>query len=165
MTTNLHYRIITEFQNSNIKIKSLDKLNEYITYCIDNNQKGHTKFKTSLHHILLKSKDCFPQYKNLKENKWNGTYLYHKDHYYAHWLITEAISSYSQLSAFCAMHNMDTKNGKINELDLIPADKFQEKVELKSVEHSKYQNNINNELGLTNAQINVKKGVEIRKKL
>jgi len=63
------------------------------------------------------------------------------------------------------MHNMDTKNGKINELDLIPADKFQEKVELKSVEHSKYQNNINNELGLTNAQINVKKGVEIRKKL
>ena len=36
MTT--YRQILDEFLNSNIKIKSLDRLNDYITYCINNNQ-------------------------------------------------------------------------------------------------------------------------------
>jgi len=127
--TNLHQQILNEFLNSNITIKSIDRLNEYITYCIYNNQKEPIKGKTSYHHILPKAKDCFPQYGDLKLNEWNGTYLLYSNHYYAHWLLTEAINNHSQMHAFCAMHNMDTKNGRINEYDLIPADKFQEKME------------------------------------
>jgi len=132
MTTNLHQQILNEFLNSNIKIKSLDRLNEYISYCISNNQNKHTKFKTSHHHILPKADDCFPRFKNLKVNKWNGTYLKHSDHYYAHWLLTEALNSSSQLFAFCAMHNKDLKLGRINKSDLIPAEVFQEKMEERS---------------------------------
>jgi len=146
MTTNLHQKILNKFQNSNIKIKSLDKLNEYITYCIDNNQNerilnedGYSK--SSLHHILPKAKDCFPEYKDLNINNWNGTHLLYKDHYYAHWLITEAIDSYSQLFAFCQMHNQDIKLDRITESDLIPTDKFQEKMEERARNHSEWFKN------------------------
>jgi len=133
MTTNLHQKILNEFLNSNIKIKSLDRLKEYI------NENGYSK--TSYHHILPKAKDCFPEFKDLKVNKWNGTHLYHKDHYYIHWLLTEAIDNYGQLFAFCLMHNMDTKLGRIDELDLISAKKFQKKMEERNKEISKWREN------------------------
>jgi hypothetical protein len=131
MTTQ-HQKILNEFFNSNIKFISLDRLNQYISFCIDNNQNEKIKGETSYHHILPQAKDCFPEYKDLNTNKWNGTHLSYSDHYYAHWLLTEAIDSYSQLSAFCAMHNMDTKIGRIDESDLISPNKFQEKMELRS---------------------------------
>jgi len=146
LNTNLHQKILNEYLNSDIKIKSIDRLNEYIAYCIDNNQNkrilnenGYSK--TSLHHILPKAKDCFPEFKDLKVNKWNGTHLLYSDHYYAHWLITEAIDSYSQLYAFCQMHNMDTKNGRINEIDLIQPDEFQEKMEERSRKQNEWSMN------------------------
>ena len=130
--TTLHEKILNEFLNSDIKIKSLDSLNEYITFCISNNQNeriinenGYSK--TSYHHILPKA--LFLKFKDLKVNKWNGTHLFYSDHYYVHWLLTEAINDFGQLSAFCKMHSCDTKNGRINESDLIPKKEFQEKME------------------------------------
>jgi len=87
---------------------------------------------------LPKANSCFPQYKNLKENPWNGTYLLYSDHYYAHWLLTEAIDDYGQLSAFCAMHNKDMKLGKIEEKDLIPPEEFQKKMGERSKNHSQW---------------------------
>ena len=137
-TSNLHQQILNKFLNSNIKIKSLDRLNEYILYCIENNQNEPIKGKTSYHHILPKADSCFPEFKNLKVNKWNGTHLYYSEHYYAHWLLTEAISNYGQLEAFCKMHNMDIKLGRIIESDLISPEEFQEKMEERSVEHSQW---------------------------
>ena len=132
-------KILQEFLNSDIKIKSKEKLKQYIDYCIDNNQKerlhkedGYSK--SSYHHILPKS--LFPLYSKLKENPWNGTHLLYSDHYYAHWLITESIDDYGQLHAFVAMHNKDIKNGRIEEKDLIPKDEFQEKMEEKNKKHS-----------------------------
>jgi len=101
----LHEKILNEFLNSNIKIKSLERLNEYISYCINNNQNKPIKGKTSHHHILPNA--LFSNYSNLNNNKWNGTHLSYYNHYYAHWLITKSIIDYGQLFAFCSMHNQD----------------------------------------------------------
>jgi hypothetical protein len=123
---NLKHKILQEFLNSDIKIISQEKLEQYIEYCIYNNKINNIKYETSHHHILPNA--LFGKYKDLKENSWNGTHLLYSDHYYAHWLLTEAIDDYGQLSAFCAMHNKDMKLGKINETDLIPLKEFQEKM-------------------------------------
>jgi len=128
-------KILQELLNSNIKIMSQEKLEQYIQFCIKNNQQEKIKYKTSYHHILPRK--LFEKYSNLKENPWNGTHLKHSDHYYAHWLLTEAIDDYGQLSAFCAMHNKDTKLGKIEEKDLISEDEFQKKMEERNKEISK----------------------------
>ena len=122
-------KILQEFLNSNLKIKSPEKLEQYIQFCLKNNYGEKIKYKTSYHHILPKAESCFPEYKNLKIYSWNGSHLYYADHYYAHWLLSEAIDDYSILSSFCAMHNTDVKNGRIEENNLIPPDKFQKKME------------------------------------
>ena len=121
-------KILQEFLDSNIKIISQEKLIKYIEYCLYKNKNKRIKNKdgynkTSYHHILPKS--LFGMYKNLKQNSWNGTYLLYSDHYYAHWLLTEAIEDYGQLEAFCKMHNCDMKLGRISESDLISSDEFQ----------------------------------------
>jgi len=126
-------KILQKFLNSDTKIKSQEKLEQYIEHCI-NNKKAKIKSKTSYHHILPQA--LFPEYKNLKENPWNGVHLLHSDHYYAHWLFTEAIDDYGQLSAFCAMHNKDMKLGKIEEKDLISPEEFQKKMEERGNKHS-----------------------------
>jgi hypothetical protein len=123
-------KILQEFLDSNIKIISKEKLEQCIEYCIYKNQENSITGKTSYHHILPRK--LFPEYSNLNENPWNGVHLLHSDHYYVHWLLTEAIDSYSMLNAFCSMHNKDTKNGRIEEKDLIPADEFQKKMEERS---------------------------------
>lgn len=127
-------KILKEFQSSSIRITNNTVLKEYIAFCIENNQDNKIKSCTSYHHILPNA--LFPEYKNLKENTWNGTHLLHKDHYYAHWLLTEAIDDYGQLFAFCAMHNKDIILERIKEKDLISPEKFQEKMEQRSKEHS-----------------------------
>ena len=131
-------KILQEFLNSTLEIKSQEKLKQYIQFCITNNQQEKIKGKTSYHHILPQANSCFPKYSNLKENPWNGTHLLYSDHYYAHYLFTEAVSNYSQLSAFCAMNNTDIKNGRIEEKDLIPAEEFQKKMEERSENHSQW---------------------------
>jgi len=122
-------KILQEFLNSNIKIKNKDYLIRYIDFCLNKNKGNRIKGKTSYHHIPPKADSCFPEYSNLKANPWNGTHLLYSEHYYAHWLLTEALDNYSQLSAFCAMNNKDIKNGRIEEKDLIKADVFQKKME------------------------------------
>jgi len=130
---NLKNKILQEFLNSDIKIVSQEKLEQYIEYCIYNDQKHRIKGKTAYHHILPKS--LFGDYKNLKENPWNGTHLVYSDHYYAHWLLTEAIDDYDMLYAFVKMHKQDIGNGRIIKEDLIPADEFALIVEKQTKEH------------------------------
>jgi len=138
-------KYIEEFKNSSIKIKSEDKLLEYINFCINNDKSKKVLDKngysrSSHHHILPVA--LFEEYSNLKENQWNGTHLLYSDHYYAHWLLTEAIEDYGMLSAFYAMHNKDIKNGRINEEDLIPAEEFQRKMEERKYLKRKWDNEI-----------------------
>jgi len=112
---------------------NVSKIQQYIDFCNDN-AVSKIKGKTSHHHILPKK--LFPEYSNLNENPWNGVHLLYSDHYYAHWLLSEAVDNYTILSAFCSMHNKDLKNGRIEEKDLIRADEFQKKMEERSRKHS-----------------------------
>lgn len=119
-------QIINEFKSHGLKIISEEKLIKYVEFCLENNQQEKIKFKTSHHHILPKAKLLqFTKYSNLSENPWNGVHLLHKDHYFAHWLLSEAIEHISILTSFCAMNNKDVKLGRIKESDLIPPATFQ----------------------------------------
>ena len=134
--------IFTIFKNSVINIKCEQKLQEYVNYCIVNNQINRVQGKTSHHHILPNK--LFPEYSNLKENSWNGTHLLYADHYYAHWLLTEAIDDYSMLHSFCAMHYKDFANNRLSEENLINLEEFQNKMEERGLKHSEYLTNTNN---------------------
>lgn len=135
--------LLTLFKNNAINIKSDNKLQEYIAFCINNNQNNRIQGKTSHHHILPNK--LFPEYSNLKENDWNGSHLLYYDHYYAHFLLTEAIDDYSMLYSFCAMHNKDLINGRLTKEDLIPPQDFQKKMEERGIKHSKYLTNVNDD--------------------
>ncbi len=108
---------------STLDVTAASKLKQYIQFCTENNKNERIKGKTSHHHILPRS--LFEQYSNLKEHPWNGTHLLYADHYYAHWLFTEAINDYGQMEAFCKMHNCDIKLGRITENELISSVDFQ----------------------------------------
>lgn len=115
---NIKDKIINKFKkDTNLNIISMQKLHEYVDFCIDNNVKSKIQGETSHHHILPSS--IFNEYLNLKENSWNGVHLTYYNHYYAHWLITEAIDNISMIYAFCAMHFKDVKLKRINKEDLL----------------------------------------------
>ena len=99
-------------------------LKKYIQYCIDNN-KTKEKGKTSFHHILPRgNKTPFNQYENLTINAWNGVHLTYYEHYYAHYLLSNAIVLPIYLYIFIAMHNKDRKLKRILESELIPQDEY-----------------------------------------
>ena len=54
---------------------------------------------TENHHICPKAKDMFPEYKNLKEFKWNSIILTAREHFIAHWMLWKAFGG-SQVHAF-----------------------------------------------------------------
>jgi len=115
---------------NNKQIKSQEKLKKYINFCIQSNKSKRIKnlngySMTALHHILPKS--LFPEYKNLKENIWNGVHLLHSDHYYAHWLLCAVFDykNYSINEAFLKMHQCDINLNRILEKDLINHKEFQ----------------------------------------
>jgi len=106
-------KILQEFLNSNVKIKSEEKLIQYIDYCIYHNQIKKKISETEYHHILPKK--LFPEFLNLTENPWNGTHLKFENHYIAHSMLIDAISHPSVVFAWNSMNNMNIKNGKIVE--------------------------------------------------
>ena len=84
-------KILQEFLDSDVIIKSTTKLEEYIDFCIYNNQKAKIKSKTEYHHILPKA--LFEEYSKLSSHLWNGTHLLFEDHYIAHSMLAEALNS------------------------------------------------------------------------
>lgn len=132
-------KIIKEMLTS-LNVKCEEKLKEYVDFCINNDQNSIIPSKTSHHHIMPNK--LFPEYSDLKENPWNGTHLLYSDHYYAHWLITEAIDDYSMLFSFCAMHSKDFANKRLSKEDLIAAEDFQKKMEERSNKHKEFLNEI-----------------------
>jgi len=130
-------KILRKFKDSSLNIISEEKLLKYIKFCLEKDKKCPQKFKVARHHILPKAKNLpFTKYINLKENLWNGVYLLHKDHYYAHYMLTNAIEHISILSSFCSMNNKDFKKKKIKECDLISPEEFQKVMERKNEEFS-----------------------------
>jgi hypothetical protein len=63
------------------------------------------KYQTHLHHILPKAAAFFPQFKNLKENTWNGIHLTAREHFIAHRLLHRAFPGSSQTRAFYLICN------------------------------------------------------------
>ena len=144
---------------SNLNIKCLIKLERYIDFCINNNLNNKIKAKTSHHHILPASKNMpFIQFSNLKENVWNGTHLTYANHYYAHWLLYEAINHQSVVFSFCAMHYKDFTLKRIKEEDLLPPEIVQECMENRSIHHKEWLNTLGED-GLTNIERRVKNTV------
>ncbi len=115
--------IYKKFIDSNLEIKSNKKLKEYIDFCLSKNVRKRIKGKVSYHHILPAS--IFEDYKILSDNSWNSAYLLYSDHYYAHYLLVEALNNYSMEHAFISMHGRDIINGRIKEEDLIPLEEYQ----------------------------------------
>lgn len=83
-------------------------LSRYLKF-IQTRPNKQVKYSTHLHHILPKAKDFFPEYKNLKEHRWNGIYLTEREHYIAHYLLHKAFPGTSQTLAFYNMANITGK--------------------------------------------------------
>lgn len=108
-------------------ITDTEKLKEYISFCLTNNNLVKIKGLTSYHHILPQSKSLpFTEFSSLYKHKWNGTHLSFYNHYYSHFLLQQAVNHPSILYSFIAMHNKDYKIGRIHEDELIPQDTFNE---------------------------------------
>lgn len=101
-------------------------LKEYVNFCIEKSLPHYIKSETANHHILPMAKTLpFREYSNLNEYPWNKSILLHKDHYYAHYLLYKAVNHYSIIYSFCAMHNKDFKNQKLEKHHLINDIEFQ----------------------------------------
>lgn len=68
-----------------------------------------------MHHILPKS--LFEKFEDLGIYKWNGVYLEHYHHAFAHGILTEAINSSKMNFAFYNMTNEFVVNDDINKND------------------------------------------------
>jgi len=89
-------RIKKIFLESNILIKSENKLDDYILFCIDKNVGHKIKNKTECHHILPKTDSLpFGIYSDLHTNNWNGTHLIYEDHIKAHVKLNNAVEHWS----------------------------------------------------------------------
>jgi len=151
-------KILQAFLNSHIKIKSQEKLEEYINYCILNNKKEKIKGKTEHHHILPNK--LFSEYKNLNCNKWNGVHLLYKDHYIAHSILAEALDNFSMTAAWWAMNNLNSRSGKINSPDTIIGEgKYSKLKEKFSNQISSWYNEeiIVNGISTTNVKVHTEK--------
>lgn len=108
-------------------INNLDKLKEYITFCLENNTNVKIKGVTSYHHILPQCRKLpFSDYTLLNKYTWNGAHLTYYNHYYAHFLLYQAVTHPSILFSFVAMHKKDFSLGRITEKELIPEYIFNE---------------------------------------
>ena len=100
-----------------LKIKSEDKLKEYLSLCIKENKKEKIKYQTELHHILPNA--LFPKFSNLKNNPWNGAHLLYKDHYIAHTLLAEALEEHSAIIAWWCMNSLGKRATHTNNSKLL----------------------------------------------
>lgn len=80
-------------------------LERYLAF-ISSRTTKYEKTKTHYHHILPKSKDMFPIFKNLTDNPWNGVHLTIREHFIAHWMLHKALKGSSQTVAFFHMINI-----------------------------------------------------------
>lgn len=81
-------KILQAFSSSKIKIKSQEKLEVYIDYCVQNNEENSDTY-TEKHHILPKG--LFPEYYSFKKNPWNLVNLNYTKHIKAHILFIDVL--------------------------------------------------------------------------
>lgn len=125
--------IIDCFSTHNIKNNNM--LMTYIEH-INSNRQNKEKYKTAKHHILPKC--LFPEFNNKIKYPWNFADLSHKNHFIAHYYLYMSICHYKITSAFIAMSNKDSKNGRISESDV---EEYAEAYSEAKIEFSKYLSN------------------------
>lgn len=89
------YEILTNKPHNKHYLKRYIK---FINSCQTHNQKNFNEY-TEKHHICPKSKDMFPEYKNLKQNPWNECKLTYRQHIIAHLILYRCFNTQSQLLA------------------------------------------------------------------
>lgn len=105
----MKYFLLKELNKLNVIDKN--KLIDYVDFCLNNSLDKPIKFETSYHHILPKAKSLpWFKYKNLKEYPWNGVHLFHRDHFIAHSILSEAVSEISILIGWNRMKNTGNYN-------------------------------------------------------
>ena len=95
------------FINKFKEIKDERWLRRYLKFIESFKKEKSIKNKTHNHHILPRS--LFPEYKNLKINKWNKAILTYREHYIAHYLLAKALGG-NMWYAFNRMNNGKNKN-------------------------------------------------------
>lgn len=139
-------KILDIFITSTVKIKDINKLKEYIEFCVKNDEHKRLRDEedislTSHHHILPKADSLpFEECKDIDKIQWNGSHLTHKNHYDAHHILVYALDEASMLYAFITMNNQGIKNGRLNEEDLIGAEEFERLMIEKNKTQSKLMN-------------------------
>jgi hypothetical protein len=96
-----------------LDVISIDLVNDYIDFCMDNNEHKKILYATAEHHILPKS--IFPEFTSLKINKWNSTYLTHDKHYVAHSILAKAIDNDKIIYAWNRLNNISFNSKYIDE--------------------------------------------------
>lgn len=87
------YRVLKTKPNNEHYLK---RYVAFITSCQRHNQTALTSY-TEKHHICPKSKDMFPEYKNLKQHPWNKCELTYRQHIIAHLILYKCFDTQSQL--------------------------------------------------------------------
>jgi len=96
----IYKKCINEFRKAELKVISIEKLQDYVLFCINNNEYSYdNKKEINHHHILPAAESCFPQFSKLRYNEWNGTYLSKENHIKAHTILNEAIYNESMIYA------------------------------------------------------------------
>jgi hypothetical protein len=113
------YRTVLETKAHNRHY--LIKYCNFIERCIAKNESEKVKGYTESHHICPKSKNMFPEYKNLKEFPWNKAVLTPRQHIIAHMLLYKTFNTECQLLAVL----------------LTSVQKNNKKIDTKSVEYAK----------------------------
>lgn len=93
--------IKTEFEKYPHNPHYLNRYIKLISLAIAENHPHKRGNGRELHHILPKS--MFPEYKNFKDNRWNGISLTPRLHYIAHWLLWKSYPETGMSTAFKMM--------------------------------------------------------------
>ena len=117
--------IMKEFSKLSQNIVDLEKVEEYVDFCLSKRIPEKLLKKTTSHHILPAAKTLpFKQWTDLNEHAWNKAELFYSDHYRAHYLLMKSVDHISTYHAFAAMHKKDFTMGRLNGADLIGDEEF-----------------------------------------
>lgn len=97
------------------------------------------KSKTENHHILPKA--LYPEYKDLRKNKWNGVQLTHKEHFICHLLLTKMVEKDQKHNMIYALNAMMNLRGEVRYTNSYLYEKAREKFSLLQQERLAGENN------------------------
>lgn len=80
----------------------LNRYFRFIELCQNQNNVAIPAYSEK-HHILPKTKELFPEYKDFKENPWNKVVLTYRQHCIAHYMLMKAYPSFISMAMSVSM--------------------------------------------------------------